>query len=225
MRILVIEDEPEFARTLAKAIEESGMAAEVAHDGETGLDLALSFPWDAIVLDLLLPRRHGLSVLKELRAHDVKTPVLIISALDQDEEVIDGLDRGADDYLPKTFTLGQFLARLRALVRRGGGLRAPAALLTVGDLEIDLAAHVARRKGKTLDLTPREWALLVLFANRRGVALSRTEIGEHVVDREFETTSNLIDVSVHGLRAKLGQPALIHTVRGVGYRFEAPETA
>ncbi len=222
MRILLIEDEPEFARTLKKAIEESGMAAEVATDGETGLDLALGFPWDAIVLDLLLPKRHGLSVLKELRAHGVKTPVLIISALDHDEEVIDGLDRGADDYLPKTFSLGQFLARLRALVRRGGGLRAESATLTIGDLEIDLAAHIARRNGKVLPLTPREWALLVLFANKKGQALSRTEIGEHVVDREFETTSNLIDVSIHGLRAKLGTPNLIHTVRGVGYRFDAP---
>jgi two-component system copper resistance phosphate regulon response regulator CusR len=222
MRILLIEDERELARTIAQAIVEQGLAADVAHDGEEGLRLALEHDYDAVVLDLLLPKRHGLEVLREIRAAKPSLPVLVLTALDQVEERIDGLDRGADDYLTKPFVLAELLARLRALLRRGRATL-PGAEVRVADLEVDLARRTVRRGGRTIRLSPREYALLVFFLARRGEVLTRAEIGEHVIDRVFEPSSNLLDVSIYGLRGKLGEPSLIHTVRGVGYRFDAPE--
>lgn len=221
MRVLVIEDEPQLAATITQALREAGLGADAARDGDTGLQLALEESVDAVVLDLLLPRRHGLSVLQEIRKRRPELPVLILTALGGVEDRVGGLDRGADDYLAKPFALTELLARVRAMLRRGGA-RFPSACVTVGDLEVDLAAHTAHRGGRRLDLTPREYALLTLFLGRRGEALSRAEIGERVVIRGFEATSNLIDVSVCGLRRKLGDPPLIHTVRGHGYRLDAP---
>jgi two-component system copper resistance phosphate regulon response regulator CusR len=222
MRILVVEDEPPIARTIRRALTEAGYSADEAHDGEEGLRLGQTYPYDLVILDLLLPKRHGLSVLRELRAAKPALPILVLTALDQLEEKVDGLDKGADDYLTKPFALEELLARVRALLRRGSE-RVTGSLVTVADLEVDLAAHVVRRGGAVLKLTPREYALLVLFVNRRGEVLSRTEIGERVIDREFEAASNAIDVSVAGLRAKLGDPQLIRTVRGSGYRLVEPE--
>ncbi len=221
MLILVVEDEPTLARNLAQALREEGYSVDLARDGEAGLELALAHPYDLVVLDLLLPRKHGLTVLREVRADKPALPILVLTALDDVPERVEGLDRGADDYVTKPFALPELLARVRALLRRGRAVGS--ARVTVGDLEIDLAAHVVLRAGRTLKLTPREYALLVLFANRKGEVLTRREIGERVVDRVFEPTSNLIDVSIAGLRAKLGDPPLIHTVRGVGYRFGDPE--
>ena len=222
MRILVVEDEPALARTLAKALEEDGYAADVALDGETGLRLARAHDYALLVLDLLLPKRHGLSVLKELARDKPELPILVLSALDQVEERVDGLDRGASDYLTKPFALAELRARVRALLRRAHGKVATSAVM-VADLEVDLAARVVTRGGRPIHLSPRELSLLVLFVNRKGDALSRAEIGESVIDRNFEPASNLIDVSIHQLRAKLGEPNLIHTVRGHGYRFDEPD--
>jgi two-component system OmpR family response regulator len=221
MRILVIEDEPQLARTIAQALEESGFAADTALDGEKGLTLAQGHPYDALVLDLLLPKRHGLSVLREIRRTKPDLPVLLLTALDRTEEKVDGLAKGADDYLSKPFALSELLARVRALLRRGREDLIAGALARVGDLEVDLARGTVVRRGEKIKLTPREYALLVFFVHRQGEALSRTEIGEHVVDRDFEATSNLLDVSIGGLRTKLGEPPLIETIRGVGYRFGA----
>ncbi len=221
MRILVVEDEPAIARTLRQALVEDGHTADVCADGEEGLRLGRTYAYDLVILDLLLPKRHGLSVLRELKRAKPTLPVLVLTALDQVEEKVDGLDKGADDYVTKPFALVELLARVRALLRRGSE-KVAGALVTVSDLEIDLAAHVVKRGGVPLKLTPREYALLVLFASRRGEVLSRTEIGERVIDREFEAASNAIDVSIAGLRAKLGEPQLIRTVRGVGYRLEEP---
>lgn len=223
MRILVVEDEPQLARTLAQAIRESGYAADTALDGEAGLALALQHDYDAVILDLLLPKKHGLAVLREVRQAKPSLPILVLTALDEVAEKVEGLDRGADDYLTKPFALAELLARLRALLRRGKET-ARSSVVRVADLEVDLAKQVVLRAGVPLKLTRREYALLVLFVNKKGAVLTRSQIGERVVDREFELTSNLIDVSIAGLRAKLGEPQLIRTVRGVGYRFDEPDT-
>lgn len=222
MRILVVEDEPQLGKTLAQALRESGYAADLAVDGEAGLDLGLTHDYDAVLLDLLLPKKHGLAVLRELRRAKPALPILVLTALDEVEEKVDGLDKGADDYLTKPFSLDELLARVRALLRRGKDTQT-SAVVKVADLEVDQARQVVLRGGNPIKLTRREYSLLILFLNRKGQVLTRSEIGERVVDREFELTSNLIDVSIAGLRAKLGEPQLIRTVRGVGYRIEEPE--
>jgi DNA-binding response OmpR family regulator len=219
MRVLVVEDEPEIARTIARALEEIGLAADVAPDGREGLRLARGGGYAAMILDLLLPHVPGLSVLKTLREEGVQVPILILTAVDGVDERIQGLDLGADDYLAKPFALGELLARVRALLRRGSpGVRA--AVVKLGDLEVDLTARTVRRRSLPVRLSRREFALLVHFLNHRGAVVSRQEIGQAVVDRVFEPRSNLLDVAIHELRAKLGTPELIHTVRGVGYRFD-----
>ena|SRR5437868_2438940 len=222
MRVLVVDDERELAGTVAQALRESGLAADVAYDGEEALRLALGSAYDAVVLDLLLPRRPGLSVLKEIRRAKPKLPVLLLSALDKVEQRVDGLDRGADDYLPKPFALAELLARVRALLRRGSEALT-SAVIAVGDLEVDLARRRASRGGRSIDLTAREYSILAFLAARRGGVVTRREIGEHVVDRLFEPMSNAIDVSICGLRGKLGKPELVRTVRGIGYRLDAPD--
>jgi two-component system OmpR family response regulator len=222
MRILVIEDEVPLARTVARALVEAGFAADTAHDGEEGLRLGRTYDYDAVVLDLLLPKMHGLAVLRELRRAKPKLPILVLTALDETEEKVEGLDRGADDYVTKPFQLTELLARLRALIRRGNE-NVRGAVVRAGDLEVDLAGHTVKRRGKAVALTPREFAILAFLVSRRGRVLSRTEIGEHVIDREFEAASNVIDVSISGLRSKLGDPPLIRTLRGVGYSFDVPD--
>ncbi len=222
MRILVVEDEPQLARTVSQALSEAGYAVDIARDGEEGLSMGKHAAIDLVILDLLLPKRHGLSVLRELRAAKPALPILVLSALDQVEERVDGLDRGADDYLSKPFALSELLARVRALLRRGK-TEVPGAVVTISDLEVDLAKHLVLRKGAPVKLTPREYSLLVYLVNNRGRVVTRTEIGEHVIDREFEPASNTIDVSIAGLRGKLGEPQLIRTVRGAGYRLCEPE--
>jgi DNA-binding response OmpR family regulator len=222
VRVLIVEDDPKLAELMVRALKEQGLAAESAADGEAGLAAALDPAVDAVILDLMLPKLGGLEVLAEVRKTRPDLPVMILTALAGPEHAARGLDRGADDYLAKPFALPEFLARTRALLRRAGS-RLTSSVERVGDLEVDLAARVVKRAGRVLALTPREYSLLVFFFARRGRAVSRAEIGEHVIDREFTAQSNAIDVSVSGLRAKLGEPQLIRTVRGVGYRLAAPE--
>ena len=224
MRMLVIEDDVELAASVAQAVQESGIAADVAHSGPEGVRLAAGFDYSLVILDLLLPGMHGLAVLKELRRTKPRLPILVLSALADVEEKIAGLDRGADDYLGKPFALDELLARTRALLRRST-LAAPESVLTLGDISVDLVRRRVRRAGRELDLTGRQYAILLFLLARRGKPVRREEIGEHVIDRNFESNSNAIDVSICGLRAKLGVPDPIQTLRGVGYRLEDPVVA
>lgn len=218
MRVLVVEDEPTLARSIAAALEESGFTVDLALDGEQALSLGLSREIDVVVLDLLLPKRPGLDVLAALKAKKPLLRILVLTALGGVEQRVEGLDRGADDYMEKPFSLQELLARVRALVRRRSAVVVPATI-QVDDLVVDVSARIVRRADRIIALTQREFELLVLFTTRRGETLSRTVIGEHVIDRGFRSNSNIIDVSVCGLRVKLGTPDLIETVRGVGYRL------
>ena len=222
MRVLIVEDDPKLAELMVRALKEQGLAADSAADGELGLSLALDPAIDALILDLMLPKRPGLEVLREVRKARPDLPVMILTALSGSEHTVRGLDCGADDYLTKPFALPEFLARTRALLRRTGS-RLSSAVETLADLELDASSRVVKRGGRVLQLSPREYSLLLFFFARRGRAVSRAEIGEHVVEREFTANSNALDVSISGLRAKLGEPQLIRTVRGVGYRLAAPE--
>jgi heavy metal response regulator len=221
MRILVIEDERRVRSFLERGLVEAGFAVDVAADGETGSNLARVHPYDAIVLDLMLPKRDGLSVLAELRAAGRATPVLVLSARDEVDDRVRGLDAGADDYLAKPFSFAELLARLRALLRRG---TARPSLLEIGDLRVDLVAHRAERGGQRLDLTAKEFALLEYLARHAGEVVTRTMISEHVWDMNFDSFSNVIDVYIRYLRKKIDEPfekKLIHTRRGVGYVLAA----
>ncbi len=224
MRILLVEDDLALSASVSQAIRESGFSVDVAHTGPEGLSAALAFDYALVVLDLLLPGKHGLEVLKDLRRAKPRLPVLILSALDEVGQRVDGLDRGADDYLAKPFALEELLARVRSLLRRST-LEAPDAHVRAGDLDLDLARRRVRRGDREIELTPREYSILVFLMSRRGKPVSREQIGAQVVDRDFEATSNAIDVSICGLRAKLGAPDPIRTVRGVGYRLEDTTSA
>ncbi len=217
MRLLVVEDEARVRSFLRRGFSEAAMAVDEAADGAEALELALTRAYDAIVLDLMLPGRDGFAVLRELRSHGCKAPVLILTARDAVEDRVRGLDEGADDYLVKPFAFAELLARIRALLRRGGP---PQTLLRVGDLEVDLARRGASRAGRPLDLTAREFALLEYLARHAGEVVTRTMIAEHVWSLDFDTFSNVIDVYIRYLRRKIDEPfgeKLIHTRRGVGY--------
>lgn len=221
MRILIVEDEIKTAAYLAKGLTESGFVVDVAHDGDDGLHLAREGHYDAIVLDVMLPRRDGWSVIAAVRAHDPSTPILFLTARDAVEERVKGFELGADDYLVKPFAFSELLARLRSLVRRGR--REPIDVLRIADLEIHVASRKASRGGRRLDLAPKEFLLLLLLARHSGEVLSRTLIAEQVWDMNFNADSNVVDVAIRRLRRKIDDPfdrKLIHTVRGAGYVFE-----
>ena len=221
MRILVVEDERKAAAYLAKGLGENGFTVEVATAGDDGLRSALDTDFDLIVLDVMLPRLDGWGVLAALREAGKHTPVLFLTARDAVEDRVKGLDLGADDYLIKPFAFSELLARVRTLLRRGAA-RSPD-LVRVADLELDVVRHRAARAGQRLDLTPKEFGLLSLFARRAGEVLSRTLIAEQVWDVNFESETNVVDVHVRRLRAKVDDPfakKLIHTVRGAGYVLE-----
>lgn len=224
MKILVIEDEKKVANFIKKGLEESGYVADLAKDGEEGIYMAESEDYDIIVLDLILPRKDGIEVLKELRQMKIRVPILILSAKDSLDDKILGLDSGADDYLTKPFAFSELLARVRALLRRGESI-APVKL-QVADLVLDTVTREVTRAGKEIKLTNREYALLEYFMMNTGKALSRTQLSEHVWDYTFDTFSNVIDVYVNYLRNKIDynfDPKLLNTVRGVGYIFKAPK--
>lgn len=219
MRILVIEDEQRLARYIKKGLEEHHFAVDVAFDGEQGIFCAEVNEYDVLILDLLLPKKEGMTVLQELRQKGSQVPVLILTARDTVTDKVAGFDAGADDYLTKPFSFLELLARVRALLRRGKV--EPQAKLEMGDLVMDLTAHRASRAGKVLQLTSKEFALLEFFLRNPGRVLTRTVIAEHVWDYGFENTlSNVIDVFVNRLRSKIDRdftPKLLHTVKGVGY--------
>ncbi len=218
MRILIVEDDRKVASFVARGLREEGWTADVAHDGEDGLLKAAVHPYDVIVLDVMLPERSGFEVVRELRSRDIATPVLMLTARDTSDDVVTGLDAGADDYLTKPFAFDELLARLRALLRRGGRERMDR--LTYADLDMDLIRHRITRGGDPLDLTPLEFRLLEYFMRNAERVVRRTEVLEKVWDLSFDPMSNVVDVHVRRLRQKLrdgDRPHLIQTVRGVGY--------
>jgi DNA-binding response OmpR family regulator len=218
MRVLLVEDEARIASFIRRGMEEEQHAVDVAGDGDEGLLLAEINPYDVLVLDVMLPRLNGIEVCRLLRKHGNATPVLMLTARDSTEDVVAGLDAGADDYLTKPFAFAVLLARLRALQRRQSLDKRP--IRHVADLELDPTTREVRRAGQLIELSNREYALLDYLLERPGRVLTRAMIGERCWDMSFDTESNVIDVYVGYLRRKLegpGQSKLIHTVRGVGY--------
>ena len=218
MRILVVEDEKKVAGFIKQGLEEEGHAIDVALDGREGLLMALDGVHDLIILDINLPKLDGLSLLREFRHHQGKTPVLLLTVRAAIEDKVLGLDTGADDYLTKPFSFQELLARIRALLRRR--VEASAPRLQVADLSLDPARRLVTRGTERIDLSSKEFALLDYFMRNPGRVLTRTMIAEHVWDYDFDPMSNIIDVYVNYLRKKIDtnrEPKLIHTVRGVGY--------
>jgi two-component system copper resistance phosphate regulon response regulator CusR len=218
MRILLVEDEPKTAAYLRKGLSESGFVVDVARDGEEGLQLATTRAYDLLVCDVMLPRIDGWSVVKELRSREREVPIILLTARDGVEDRVKGLNLGADDYLVKPFAFSELLARVRSVLRRGGPRHAE--VIRIEDLEIDLVRHRVTRGGADLALSPKEFALLSLLARRRGEVLSRTLIAEEVWDMNFEGGTNVVDVAIRRIRAKVDDPfdrKVIETVRGMGY--------
>ncbi|MEX2140703.1 MAG: response regulator transcription factor [Pirellulales bacterium] len=213
MKILLVEDEEDLLQVIGTALRESGFSVDLAADGETGLAKGESEDYDAIVLDIMLPRLDGWAVLSELRKTKT-TPVLLLTARDAVTDRVEGLNRGADDYLTKPFDLDELIARLRALIRRSVG--SPSPIVTLGTVEIDTAARTVTKDGQPVELSAKEYALLELLALHRGRLVTRTMIYEHIYGEEDDTLSNVVDVYVSNLRRKLGGE-LIETRRGQGY--------
>ena len=218
MRVLVIEDEHRLAANIAGSMRESaGFAVDCAPDGEEGLFMAQSNPYDLVVLDLMLPKLEGAEVLRRMRSAGLPTPVLVLTARDERESVVELLNLGADDYVTKPFDLGELLARAKALIRRGKGQSA--STLKVQDLEIDTARRRVTRKGNAVVLSAMEYRVLEYLAHRQGAIVSKTELLEHLYDFNWERFSNVIEVYISGLRRKLDDKGgnLIQTLRGQGY--------
>jgi DNA-binding response OmpR family regulator len=225
VRVLLIEDHKPLVRALRQGLEEEGFAVDVAYDGEEGAYKAQSTNYDIIILDLMLPKEDGLSLLQRWRRAGLKTHVLVLTARGSIDDKVRGLDLGADDYLTKPFELEELLARIRALVRRGHQVKDP--VLRVHDLEIDTAARSVKRAGKAIHLTPREYALLEFLAFHRGKVVSRSMIWEHLYDEHDENTSNVVDVYIRYLRNKIDKefdPPLILTRWGEGYLLKGEDS-
>jgi two-component system copper resistance phosphate regulon response regulator CusR len=223
MRLLVIEDERKTGEYLKKGLEESGFTVDVASNGIDGLHLAMEDDYELVVLDVMLPGLDGWSVVKQLRSKK-QTPVLFLTARDDIVDRVKGLELGGDDYLIKPFAFVELLARIRTLLRRGPVREVEH--LGIGDLEIDVIRRRVRRAGERIDLTPREFALLHLLAERRGEVLSRTQIASYVWDMNFDSDTNVVEVAIRRLRAKIDDAhalKLIHTVRGMGYVMDTNE--
>jgi two-component system copper resistance phosphate regulon response regulator CusR len=221
VKVLVIEDEAKTAAYLKRGLEENGFIADLADNGEDGAYLAKTRSYDLIILDVMLPKRDGWSIVSDLRRWDSTTPVLFLTARDAVNDRVTGLELGADDYLVKPFAFAELLARVRTLLRRSP--QRQSLVLRAADLELDLRRHRATRAGRVLDLTPKEFQLLALLLRHAGDALSRTLMAEQVWDINFDADSNVVEVHMRRLRAKVDEPfdcKLIHTVRGVGYVLE-----
>jgi two-component system, OmpR family, copper resistance phosphate regulon response regulator CusR len=222
MHVLIVEDEQKIAAFLRRGLTENGFVVDVAEDGEQGLEYALARKMDLIILDVALPKRDGWSLIAELRKAEIHTPVLFLTARDSVPDRVKGFDLGADDYLIKPFHFSELLARVRSLLRRSPERREE--IVTVGDLEIDARRHKVTRAGTVLNLTPKEFSLLLFLASSAGDIVSRTEIVEQVWDINFDTGTNVVDVMIRRLRAKLDDPfdtKMLHTIRGVGYVLRA----
>jgi len=221
MHILVVEDEKKTASFLKKGLTEENFTVDGADNGRDGLDLALTRDYDLVLLDVMLPGIDGWEVLRRLRDRGKETPVMMLTVLDEVEYRVKGLELGADDYLVKPFAFSELMARIHTILRRGQTRTSD--VLRVADLEIDFHAHRVSRGGQRIYLTPKEFALLSLLARRSGEVLSRTRIGERIWDIGFESDTNVVDVHMRRLRAKVDDPfekKLIHTVRGIGYVLE-----
>ena len=219
MRVLIIEDEPELRAQIADTLRQQNYTVDTAGDGVTGLERACTEPYDLLILDIMLPVQDGFAVLREMRAEQVATPVLMLTARVEVEDRVRGLDLGADDYLLKPFSMAELLARIRALLRRSHTQASP--LLTVGDIHLDTGTREVTRSGRPVSLTPKEFALLEFLLYNRNRAISRFNLAEHVWGDAFDpfTMSNTIDVHIRNLRRKLDDQAgqVIVTVRGIGY--------
>jgi DNA-binding response OmpR family regulator len=221
MRILVVEDDRKVAGFIEQGLREEGYAVDVARDGEEGVMLAHINQYDAMLLDLMLPKKNGIQVASELRREGRTMPILMLTARDATEDIVRGLDAGADDYLSKPFKFDELLARMRALVRRGGAARLER--LSFGPIELDRLKHLAFGAGKKLDLTPREFQLLEHFLLHPGQVVRRTDLLEKVWDMHFDPESNVVDVHVGNLRRKLreaGCDGILQTIRGVGFSLQ-----
>jgi len=222
MRALIVEDDRKVAAFIQSGLEQEGWAVDVLHDGQDAGEQVQVIAYDAVVLDLMLPGRSGFQVLRDIRSRQSPVPVLILTARDSLEERVTGLDAGADDYMVKPFALAELSARLRALLRRGATRDN---VLRVADLEIDTVRRVVRRGGRSLDLKPKEYALLEFLMRHSGRPLTRSMIVEHVWDIHFDSVSNVVEVHINSLRNKIDRgfaTPLIHTVRGVGYMLRDP---
>ncbi len=225
MRILIVEDERRLARFLKKGFEAESMAVDLAGDGEEGSFLARQGDYDAIVLDLMLPKKDGIEVLREIRGAGKSTPILILSARGEVEDRIQGLNLGADDYLPKPFAFTEVLARVRALVRRQDAGSDRTSILSIDDLRMDILTRKVSRAGREITLTNKEFQLLEYLVRNKNRVLSRVLIIEHIWDMQFDSETNIVDVVINRLRRRIDDGAkipLIHTVRGVGYVLREP---
>ena len=220
MRVLIVEDDQKLVSYLKKSLEAEGLSVDVAFDGNVALDKALAQSYDVITLDIMLPELNGYRVCQNLRSSGVPTPILMLTAKDGEYDEADALDVGADDFLRKPFSMVVLLVRIRALARRGGA--AAGKVLCVGDLRLDMASKRVERGGSRIELTPREYALLEYLMLRRGIALTKAQLLEHVWGARFMGSENVVEVYIGYLRKKLdgsGRTSLIETVRGVGYRM------
>ena len=219
MRVLLVEDDPTIAEFVEKGLREAGFAIDRAADGRSGLQKALAEPYDAAIVDVMLPQMDGLTVIDTLRAKGIRLPVLILSAKRSVDDRVRGLQAGGDDYLTKPFAFAELLARVQALIRRATGAAEPTRL-SVGDLSLDLLTRRVQRGSQSIDLRPREFALLEYLLRNAGRVVSKTSILSHVWGYNFDPSTNVVDVLVSRLRDKIDKPfpaKLVHTVRGVGY--------
>lgn len=224
MRILIIEDEIKTASYLMKGLTENGFVVDVAHKGGEGLHLALTYDYNLIILDVMLPEKDGWSILSELRKQGKQTPVIFLTARDKVRDKVQGLNLGADDYLIKPFSFSELLARIQVILRRGPVKQQEN--ITIADIEINLLTHKVTRGGIKIDLTQKEFLLLNYMMQRKGQIVSRTMIAEHVWDINFDSDTNFVDVAIRRLRSKIDDPfskKLIHSRRGAGYIIEEHE--
>jgi len=225
MRILLVEDNHRLSHSLKMSLTEEGYAVDLAYDGQEGQDLAEVTPYDAIILDVMLPKKGGLEVCQNLRHQRVNTPIIMLTARDTVEDRVLGLDSGADDYLVKPFAMSELLARLRALLRRDAPTKTN--LLHVGDLSVDPATHFVERAGQAISLTAKEYTLLEYFIRHPNQVITREMVENHVWNYDFESISNVVDVYLRRLRRKIDDPfevKLFETIRGAGYRLREPDS-
>lgn len=223
MKILIIEDDQDVVKNLVRGLAENGIASEAAHDGETGLQMALNGRYDVLIIDRMLPELDGLSIVKKLRRNKISTPVLILTALGEIDDTVEGLEAGGDDYMAKPFVFIELLARIKALAKRNG-MSNQDTVLTIGELQIDKVNRTVKREGQDIILQPREFDLLVYLADKQGEPVTRQMLLEDVWDFHFNPQTNIVDVHISRLRNKIDKAfrdPMIRTVRGIGYTLKS----